>query len=162
MADRVRLLLDVDGVLNAVGPPCPDWQEWNATKCGNSVINYSLDVGRAIAELDVDVVWLSTWRQKANEWISPLFGWPEHAVVSIDDEKMLSWRSWWKLDAAKRLYGEDPQPFIWADDDLGANVEAYEWCKEVGGLPIVPRTHTGLTRAHLEEMRQYVARMSRK
>ena len=120
------------------------------------MITHSLEVGRAIAELDVDVIWLTTWREEANQWIGPLFGWPKHAVVAIEDEDMLNWRTWWKLDAAKRLYAEEPGPLIWADDDLDVFVDAYEWCKEVDGLPIVPRINVGLTRGHLEQMREYV------
>ncbi len=160
MGDRVRLLLDVDGVLNAVGSRCPDWQEWYVAKCRGATITYSPEVGRAIAELDVDVLWLTTWREEANRWIGPLFGWPKHAVIAIEDEDMLSWRSWWKLDAAQRLYGENAGPFIWVDDDLDAMVDAYDWCKSVDGLPIVPRTDIGLSRADLLEMRRYVEQKS--
>ena len=59
------------------------------------------------------------------------------------------------------LYAGEPRPFIWADDDLGTMAEAYEWCKEVDGLPIVPQTEVGLTRANVTEMREYVSRKSR-
>ena len=161
VADSVRLLLDVDGVLNPVGARCPDWQEWNVTKCRGLPITHSLELGRAIAELDVEVIWLSTWRDEANKWIGPLFGWPGHSVILVDDEDMLSWRSWWKLDAAKKLYAEEPRPFIWADDDLGTMAEAYEWCRDADGLPIVPRSEVGLTPAQLIEMREYVTKRSR-
>lgn len=66
----------------------------------------------------MEVIWLSTWRDEANKWIGPLFGWPGHSVIA--DADMSSWRGWWKLDAAKNLYVEEPRPFIWADDDLGS------------------------------------------
>jgi hypothetical protein len=162
MGDRVRLLLDVDGVLNVAGTPCSDWKEWLAVRCRGSTINHSPEVGRAIADLGVEIIWLTTWREEANQWIGPLFGWPEHPVIAIGDEEMLSWRSWWKLDAAKRLYADSPVPFIWADDELSDMGEAHDWCREVDGLPIVPRANVGLTRRHLEEMRRYVERRSRK
>ena len=109
----------------------------------------------------MEVIWLSTWWEEANKWIGPLFSWPGHSVIAVDDEDMLSWRSWWKLDAAKKLYAEEPRPFIWADDDLGTMAEAHGWCREVDGLPIVPQTEVGLTRAHLSKMTDYVARKSR-
>ncbi|MGI8806604.1 MAG: hypothetical protein ACR2KK_01875 [Acidimicrobiales bacterium] len=62
------------------------------------------------------------------------------------------------------MYAEDAGAFIWADNDLGAMSEAYEWCKEVDGLPIVPRTDVGLTRAgaDVEEMQDHVGKRSPK
>ena len=99
--------------------------------------------------------WADTWRDEANKWIGPLFGWPAHSVIAVDDEDMLSRRSCWKL------YAEEPRPFICADDDLGTMAEAYEWCRDADGLPIVRRTEVGPTRAHLIEMREYVTKQSR-
>lgn len=86
---RPLLLLDVDGVLNAVtalpDPAVwPDWRQGRATAAGRSwPISWSPSVVAAVLgwrEL-ADVQWLTTWGHDANGELRDLLGLPELPVA---------------------------------------------------------------------------------
>ncbi len=90
------VLLDVDGVLNAVtrqGDPAvwPDWQYGRARAGGRRwPIAWSPTVTGTIRRWQVtglaDVRWLTTWRTEANRELRRLFDLPELPVVGGNDE----------------------------------------------------------------------------
>lgn len=159
-----RLYLDVDGVVNAV-PRSPEdlvgsWDEWHLAKCMGFWITYSPDMGRRLFELataaGMEIVWLTTWGRRANQWIAPLFGWPRFTVLAEPGDE-LSRIGWWKFDCIYRLHNYEP--FVWIDDDLASERDAYLWCVENGGLPISPASETGITPGHLDEIEAWLRRM---
>ena len=84
------LLLDVDGVLNALGRPLPpewdDWQTGRATASGRSYeIAWSPSVVRRLLEWHaggrVEVQWLTTWGHDANTSLRHLLDMPELVVA---------------------------------------------------------------------------------
>lgn len=86
---RPLLLLDVDGVLNAVtarpDPDVwPDWERGTAVAAGRAwPIHWSPTVVRAVVgwRERADVQWLTTWGHDANRSLSELLGLPEMPVV---------------------------------------------------------------------------------
>lgn len=164
MDTKVRILLDVDGVLNAVDiwDP-PDWDNWLIKECNGFNILHSLDMGERIAELNavdgVEILWLTTWELEANKWIAPLFGWPNFYLAGQRDFSTMERWNWWKFPLAKALWDKDQTPFVWLDDDLKWEQPALDWLDEVGddALGISPDTNAGLTVAHMEQIEQFVA-----
>lgn len=142
------LLLDVDGVLNAVtrtpDPAVwPDWREGIASANGSTwPIRFSPTVtARVRAWHDsgrVELQWLTTWGHAANDSLRRLLGLPELAVAGTHDDagsaSVLAGTSlagvtaaapdaltgrWWKLDVIRRLRAEQPdRRLVWVDDEL--------------------------------------------
>jgi hypothetical protein len=169
---KCRILLDVDGVLNAVcrKPDLHQWGDWDEAACMGYHIRYSPTVGKrllALTELPgVELLWLTTWEYDANKWIGPLFGWPRFDVLERHDltENSLGLTvaqgPWWKLVEAQKLWDEDGIPFVWIDDDLGFMDDgATDWVRSLDGqaLAIRPDTRKGLTPRLLDEIESFVA-----
>lgn len=90
MPDRPLLLLDVDGVLNALGWPLPDvWPQWRAGTASADGRDYPIawapEVVRRLVEWHeagrVEVQWLTTWGHAANRSLRHLLGMPELVVT---------------------------------------------------------------------------------
>lgn len=156
-----RIFLDVDGVLNAVRDSNPQfWEEWNVEVCDGYYIRHALDMGRALHNIferdDVEVIWLTTWQDTANDWIAPLFGWGNFEAI-IDDG---SSTGWWKLEAVQKMWELDKTPFIWIDDDISYDPESIQWAENLSDsdrLIISPKTHTGITPYHIELIEGFVS-----
>ena len=144
---RPLVLLDVDGVLNAVplrgrSRAWDDWKTGHAVAEGNRFpILWSPSVIAAVLSWRevAEVQWLTTWGYDANRSLRHLVGLPElpvagtydappgagqpdagaaHAAVAPAAPDPLTGR-WWKYDVVARLVQQDPrQRLIWVDDDL--------------------------------------------
>lgn len=160
------LLLDVDGVLNAVDYPHPDFSVWpdycvvDADALEHTwTIWYSPTVVRTLLEWHesgrVEIQWLTTWEDMANGiGFKPEL--PELEVAGWRNEPVEGY-GWWKLAVVKRLRAEQPhRQIIWIDDDLSYDTEANEWLDSATEAedvwPVRPRTTTGLTPEHLEHI----------
>jgi hypothetical protein len=158
------MLLDVDGVLNAV--PFTGrvnrnvWSDYERTLAHDFPIHYSPTVVKFFHDLPdhVEVMWLTTWLDAANEHLVPALSLPSHWPVAGHYEHADETSVWWKLLVAQRLWEVDPLPFVWADDDL-VDAEAQEWIETlpVGScLPVCCNTSTGLTRHDLAAITEFV------
>ena len=132
------VLLDVDGVLNALARPLPpDWDDWQtglASAAGReyeiawspSVVHRLLewhDAGRA------EVQWLTTWGHDANRSLRHLLEMPELRVAGTYDDDVVSGDPdraagalaavtpaardeltgrWWKFDVVRRVVSAEP------------------------------------------------------
>ena len=150
MTDRPVILLDVDGVLNACPHRDPEkvgFTDFRVKLCDGFKITHSLEMGERLIALDADIVWLTTWENRSNTLIGPLFGWPEFPVLEGGEEWYRP--GWWKSTVAEKFIRENPRPFVWIDDDL-ADAEdngEIDWVGDVD-LPhfgVAPLTTTGLT-----------------
>jgi hypothetical protein len=162
VAVRVRILLDVDGVLNAVTPnPDPEqWPDWNVVKVNGFRICYSPTVGRffrRMAETEgVELQWLTTWGHTANEELCEVLDIP---VCDVAGAPPLQEKHWWKLQVAKALWEGDHVPFVWIDDDLGGDDDgAAEWITSLRpySIGIKPDWRRGLTQRLLDEIETFV------
>jgi hypothetical protein len=160
---KVRLFLDVDGVLNAcTWSPDPDqWNDWEHGNAQNYDICYSPTVGKFFTELTqdprVEILWLTTWEGDANVYISPMLGMPRFPVAGYRPFREKH-SGWWKYDIVREWWAKDPIPFVWIDDDLddGYDCGAGEWARSEGNLTIKPRTAKGLTAEHLIQIQEYI------
>lgn len=156
MSTNRRIFLDVDGVLNAVSDKNPsEWSEWRVTECDGWPIRHSLEMGRELGKIfllpNVEVIWLTTWEHKANEWISPLFGWPKFRVA---ERVTPSLDFWWKEAAFRQIHEDNPMPFVWIDDDIDSVIpDVIDWFKKldyhIDSFCIHPPCDKGLERHHL-------------
>ena len=134
---KPMLFLDVDGVLNAVTRKTPSsWDDWKETTVLGYRILYSPSVVSFLNALShtVDIVWLSTWRNRANVDLAPALGLEGPWVVAEDlvrpgmrVEELLPgttrypWEmSWHKYQVLLSVLAKsDPDVvFAWVDDDL--------------------------------------------
>jgi hypothetical protein len=159
---RVRLLLDVDGVLNALsnsdnrGP----WKDWRFEMVNGFGITWSPTVAKFIRTLTgqgVDVRWLTTWGHNANDFLCAVLDLPQFPVVA--EYAYDSGPRWWKLGPAQLLYELDPVPFVWIDDDLDYDFEAVEWLATLPAdshLAVTPDPFTGLNPDHVDSISAFV------
>lgn len=159
------LLLDVDGVLNAVcGAQPPDtWPHWKHGEAqGNNVwwpITWAPAVVSTLTELAsdglVEIQWLTTWADQANESLRELLGFPEPFKVAGAPRYG---GPWWKFDVVGEM-DLGHRKLIWCDDNLRWEAGATRWTKErvAPTLAISPDTKVGLTPQHLEGILEFVA-----
>ena len=152
---RPLVLLDVDGVLNALGSEgglptaWPQWRIGFATADGTSwPITYAPDLIQRLLTLvetyNVDLQWLTTWGSEANGGLRRLLGLPELAVAaSLDDTAQGSstvstslagatpsapshtGQDWWKHQAVVTLRTRWPTRTIIWIDDELAELSRY-------------------------------------
>jgi len=185
---RPLVLLDVDGVLNAVphSGASPAWPEWCT---GHAVAQESafritwsptvVDAVRGWTEL-ADVQWLTTWGHDANTSLRHLLELPELPVAGTHDEEDAGGRApgsgahadvapaapepltgrWWKFDVVRRIVGEQPgRRIVWVDDDLVGEVDIQDWVRDaVDCLLVVPHPASGLTEDDLAAIDAYLRR----
>lgn len=177
-SDRMRplLLLDVDGVLNALGRPVEDgYVLGSAVAAGRTwPICYSPEViAHVLRWLDegVDVQWLTTWGEEANAGLHELLGLPQLPVAgTFGDGEEESWTApsvslaeitpaapdqltgrWWKFDVARAAVRAQPdRPVVWVDDDLDVETDVQDWMRaHCRCLLVVPNPGLGLTGSDL-------------
>lgn len=170
------LCLDVDGPLN----PCPfsperskDWifePEFVSTKAsGRYRLNLSRQMANAISDLGCRIMWLTTWGRHAHANMGLHFDWISHPVLAERPEPeytgMYGWSAvedfMWKPSAMQKLLSNPGQKVVWIDDDI-------EWfLSEVNKkgivldphnrlLAICPESDIGITRAHIEQIKEFL------
>jgi hypothetical protein len=158
----MRVLLDVDGVLNAVPGMTDDWDDWQQGQATGFRITWSPTVVSFIRRLaetpGVEVAWLSTWAELANKHLCSLLDLPQCLVAGAPP-----WREehgWWKLDVARRLWDQTQTPFVWIDDDLGDGYDggAAAWIGSLNGdgIGIRPDLRRGLTPRLINAIEEFV------
>lgn len=131
---RPVLLLDVDGVVNAVSASpdrtlWPDelWRRHRVTDldgntwpilAGQPVLDYLTAVhDHGLAEIR----WHTTWRQSAQLRLAPVLGLPDWPVAQsptwLPTQRDQAGR-WWKTATAHRVVHSEGRRLIWLDDDI--------------------------------------------
>lgn len=168
---RTRLYLDVDGVINAPLIAAT----WASSRRRSTMVNLGgglmatcrLDLAPAqiraldalIAAHDLELVWLTTWNEgdgirKLERKLEGLAGGRRLGVPREET------RGTWKKDALIADQERAPSPYIWIDD-----IEVGAWGAEVDAAVSAPHLHIatdpdrGLTRAQLDEVAEFVARV---
>ncbi len=156
------LLLDVDGVLNAVtDTPPKTWGDWQVSRANGFPIMWSPSMIAALTRIAerVEVRWLTTWWDCIERL--DFLGLPTFEVANTRDEYLDrdgGAFSWWKLHTAKRVYAEG-RPVIWIDDDLSFDKAAMEWGKSLPSgtlLGISPATFRGITPDTIREIEAWL------
>lgn len=154
---RPILLLDVDGVLNAVTDTDPrTWSDWLVSRANGFPIRWSPAMIAALCRLSerVEMRWLTTWWDMTERL--EFLGLPPMEVANTREEYQARGgpMHWWKLDVAKRVYAEG-RPVIWIDDDLAHDQAALDWGRSLPKgtlLGISPATFRGITPRTIKEI----------
>jgi hypothetical protein len=162
------LLLDVDGVLNALSPQLPEgWQRghfrgyvlsWDPTVTAR--LRAWHEAGR------VELQWLTTWTADADALLAQPMGLPRGLRVHEREDGPTGFSGrfgglpgWWKLAAAQAVAGTEPdRRIVWIDDDLADQAEdASAWLvANPQVLVVAPALATGLTHAQLDEVEAWL------
>src|SRR5882672_976454 len=120
-----RLLLDVDGVLNAVtDTPGPHWDTWRQERVyltpNKTSRGFEIRWAPAVCEFlstlhdeGVEILWLTTWERSAFEMLGPALGLPTWRLAGQRNYVAEEDGGWWKLPIAQALYEWDQKPFVW-------------------------------------------------
>lgn len=162
--DKALWLMDVDGVLNAVNyEPLPDQRR---ERLNGFDITWTPAITDRIATLHseglVEVRWLTTWAEDANEHISPALGWPEDLLV-VASPYDASRTAWWKLSYVMDL-AVDEQLIVWTDDDIVGDADARTWLKQEDAgnvFTICPDTRVGLTVEDVDRVEAWLNPLAR-
>jgi hypothetical protein len=163
------LLLDVDGVLNAVRPDLP--KGWRRGTFNGYVLSWDPTVLTRLRQLHesgrVELQWLTTWTGLADELLAGPMGLPRGLRTHSRDvlptgfggeRRGLS--GWWKLAAARAVAETEPdRRIVWIDDDLAEQAaDTSEWLAANEQVLVVsPDFTTGLTHAELDRVEAWLA-----
>lgn len=168
---NTTIYLDVDGVLNAIGPfrkreDATGWNEWRTVKVNGWQIQYAPELignlNRIAGLPAVTIKWLTTWEHDAASDLSPAIGLNGQEWPVLESGKADKWsrRDWWKLNAIRDdITATNPDRFIWIDDDLSLEGEALAWVDsfEPGRvLAISPFQSRGITQEEISLIEAHI------
>ncbi|MGY1672175.1 hypothetical protein [Geodermatophilus sp. SYSU D00710] len=179
---RPLLLLDVDGVVNAISQSGDRsvWGDWHSgvARAGDEdwPILFSGTVRAAVQRWHnqrlAEIRWLADWGDDANGELRELLDLPEFEVVKrpveLDEDRLR--RSvgadfgrpavgrWWKFDAVLEFVVRRPdRPIVWLDDDLRFELGVQRWMREhTKSLLIAPSLHLGLSPRQLRIIEEFL------
>lgn len=162
--------LDVDGVLNVIGPRpagSHDWPHYERAPVMNGdglmfPFVWSPDLVDCMNLLaaggHVSVRWLTTWEYDAPKYVAPALGLRVGAwVAETDDIPFLL--TWWKERAIRNHMLDDPGPFIWTEDEIQHHHSARQLVDmELPGRALVIQTspRKGLTPGSLHDILDFI------
>ena len=164
------LLLDVDGVLNAVLLDLPEG--WQRGVYNGFVLSWDPTVTARLRGLHesgrVELQWLTTWTENADKLLAAPMGLPRGLRTHGRDDvlstgfhgELRGISGWWKLAAARAVAEAEPgRRIVWIDDDLAVQGEdTSEWLAANGQVLVVaPDLVTGLTHAELDRVEAWLA-----
>ena len=164
------LLLDVDGVLNAIRRDLPEG--WQRGTYDGYQLSWDPSVIARLRELHesgrVELQWLTTWTERADELLADPMGLPRGLRThSRDGETPTGFEGerrgvsgWWKLGAAQAVALDEPdRRIVWIDDDLAEPAEdTSTWLAANDRVLVVaPDWEKGLTHAELDRVEAWLA-----
>lgn len=173
------LLLDVDGVVNAVTNrafpaswPPDTWHHeplLNKTEKRSYPMKWSSDVIDLLTELasKVDIRWHTTWQEDALD-VGELMGLPVFPVeiTPVRGKETFSgdhFHDWWKTHRVRYLL-DSGQTIIWVDDDINYYMyrPSYMWflqgCAAGKILPVCPDSLLGLAPEDFQKINDFIVK----
>lgn len=171
------LLLDIDGVINAISrePETRAWPEeawvrgWVKGGDGTWPILAAQPVIDFINRLHdqelAEVRWHTTWQHEAQN-LADFFGLRTFAVAEAPEYLDRQWiakairderPTWWKLSAALRVLQEEKRPLIWIDDELSYELRKFDWPTDIPPhLALTPNHIEGITARHIQKISYFI------
>ena len=163
------LLLDVDGVLNAVQMELPEG--WRRGTYNGFVLSWDPTVTARLRALHesgrVELQWLTTWTENADKLLAEPMGLPRGLRTHGRDDVLPTGfhgerrgiSGWWKLPAARAVVEAEPgRRIVWIDDDLTMRGgDTSEWlAANPQVLVVAPDLVTGLTHPELDRVEAWL------
>jgi hypothetical protein len=163
------LLLDVDGVLNAVLPERSE--RWAQGVFNGFLISWDPTITARLRELhesgQVEIQWLTTWGKDADRLLAEPLGLPRGlrtracglAAPTGFTGRLGGQSGWWKLAAAREAAEEEPdRRIVWIDDDLAElAADTGDWlAANPHVLVVAPNVFAGLTHAQLDAIEAWL------
>ena len=164
---RPLVLVDVDGVLNPARSHAPGYQgHWVFPGGLAHRLLLNPSHGQMLTELakvaGAELVWASSWRNRANTWVAPRVGLPPLRFVPIPRR----WRprtrpspGSWKACHVAVWIGQ--RPFVWFEDDADAVSRLARQPGLGRHLMVKVDPVTGLTDSHVEQARTWLGDLRR-
>lgn len=166
-------LLDVDGVINALGTgdsyrkAWPDG-EWVSTRLSSEPGSqeYRFCTVKRVAEFIcgvhgeglAEIRWHTTWQNGARR-VEGLLGLPEFGIQEAEEYTTGGVRgTWWKLPAARRVLEEENRPLLWTDDDFDVELKVadWHWFTMRGACLLRPESRYGLSPDNLNDIYEWL------
>jgi hypothetical protein len=163
------LLLDVDGVLNALLPEVPDG--WKRGSFNGFPFSWDPTITARLREWHesgrVEIHWLTTWSKDADRLLAEPMGLPRGLRTHSRDRvapsgftgRVGARSGWWKLAFAREVAEAEPgRRIVWIDDDLTDQARSTgEWLAANPQVMIVaPDLATGLTHEQLDAIEAWL------
>lgn len=160
-------LLDIDGVVNAVGTTKTRegaWRDWKE----RTVNGYKLAVADAIKNLlwdayysNTTILWHTTWQDSANK-VANKFQIPNYDIADAPEYE--AWnrfnaKAWWKTPAVKRMLDQGHK-ILWTDDQIdfyaSTDPATSEILEHQNLTYICPDALTGLNKTDVDQIRAFL------
>jgi HAD domain in Swiss Army Knife RNA repair proteins len=168
-SDVPILLLDVDGVLNAVRVDLP--AGWQRGRFNGYVLSWDPTVTARLRELHesgrVEIQWLTTWTTDADRLLAAPMGLPRGLTVHARADTaptgfagpLGGLAGWWKLTVAQAVVEAEPhRRIVWIDDDLAEHAyDTGDWlAAHPQVLVVAPDLRLGLTHQQLDAIEAWL------
>ncbi|TYK43116.1 HAD domain-containing protein [Actinomadura decatromicini] len=165
---RPLLFLDVDGPLIPFGSTPeehPTYQTFSSPRIEENplVSRINPQHGKRLMEFDCDLVWATSWRDDANEYIAPRLGLPRLSMVTWPDAPAIE-----EQDARNGLHWKTRtlvtwaagRSFAWLDDEITDNDRAWVSAHHPG-LALLHRVNPkrGLTQADYHAIEEWLQKI---
>ena len=179
------MLLDIDGVINAITKKMPTawprslWRTGQAVGDGRTwPITWSVDVIDFLTgvheEGRAEIRWHTTWQHDAQN-LADLVGLPKFPIADapeaprdgVPNGELTAARmrdglpAWWKYGAARRVVIEERRPLVWVDDDITMELSrrTRDNLANIGPVRYIsPDSTTGLIPRNLGEIDAFLSR----
>jgi hypothetical protein len=144
---RPKALIDVDGVINALGGG--PFETVFQAHGGFTYYTISVPVGTAdrIAQIEehFDPIWCTTWLDRAVSELAPQLGFGAEWPIMHLEVDGRNHHPTWKLPSVKKWLADQEPPvrWVWFDDDVAD--DAIWYGRRVGGLVVSVDPTVGLT-----------------
>lgn len=163
---KVHVFCDVDGVINIYADAPYRLEKGNvAITVDDRAQVFPLhwrkevtDYLSEISHMEIEFVWLTTWREYAVKSLDPLWNIASKGFMPWDN-KLSDYSQVYKGIALEAWSIQNPKtPFIWIDDIALRSWESLAFAKRENVLGIMPYSGDGLTDDNIHRMKEFIAK----